>query len=145
MLAGVALVSGCKFAVDHPPATVGIVAGVLGFGTCKLAKDDYAACGLAGAGAGLGLALITAGALWLGGDGHTVMVEEQAQPLPDDGRPVRRRHATPAETPEAVQAVPPLGALGPDSPPATAPGPAAQPAAPATPSPSAPVPSPPAP
>jgi hypothetical protein len=82
--------AGCAFAVDHPPATVGIAGAVLGFGTCKLESDRYGTCGLIGAGVGVGLAAIAALALWLGGDGHTVLVEDQAQPLPDDGRPIVR-------------------------------------------------------
>ncbi len=118
------LAPGCKFAVDHPPVAVGVAAAAIGFGTCKLASDDYAACGLVGGIAGAGLALFTAGALWLGGDGHTVLVEEQAQPLPDDGRPVRRRPAPvdPAPAPaEAVPAVPPLAPVPADpAPPAPA-------------------------
>src|SRR4051812_44190857 len=78
--------SGCGFAVKHPAVTAGITGGLLGFGTCKLASDDYPPClGVAGA-AGAFLGLAAAAALWLGGDGHTVLVEEQAKPLPEDGR-----------------------------------------------------------
>ena len=89
--------AGCATAVNHPALTVGAVGVTLGFSTCKLAKDDYAACGLVGAGAGAFLALVTATALWLGGDGHSVMVEEQARPLPEDGRPIKRRHKPPID------------------------------------------------
>jgi hypothetical protein len=81
---------GCAFAVEHPAVTTGIVGGTLGFATCKLASDNYGACVLVGGGAAAFLALVTATAIWLGGDGHSVMVEEQALPLPDEQRPRRR-------------------------------------------------------
>lgn len=144
MLAALALVAsfstapGCAFAVEHPAVTAGTVAGTLGFGTCKLASDDYAACGLVGGGAFAFLALITAVASWLGGDGHTVMTEEQAQPIPDDGRPRTRRPRAPAD-PAARPAAPapaPAGA----SPEPAGPPPADAPAAPASPPPSPPAP-----
>jgi hypothetical protein len=137
---------GCAFAVDHPATTAGIVAATFAFGTCKLASDDYAACGLAGAGAGAFLFGVTALALWLGGDGHSVLIEEQAQPLPDDGRPIRRRHHVPAADPAAPIPANPAAAPIPANP-AAAPASAAPPATPvaASPSPAAASPSPPAP
>jgi hypothetical protein len=101
------LAPGCAFAVDHPAVTTGIVAGTLGFGTCKLASDSYAACGLVGGGAGAFLALVTATALWLGGDGHSVLVEEPPpaaldEPRPYKPRPTRRDEpATPVPAPPA--------------------------------------------
>jgi hypothetical protein len=109
--------AGCKFAVDHPPATVGIAGAALGFATCKLESDRYGTCGLVGAGVGAGLALIAGLALWLGGDGHTVMVEEQAKPLPDDGRPIVR-HPEPAPV-DPVDPAAPAAPAPPPSPPAT--------------------------
>ena len=36
---------GCGFAVKHPGVTAGIAAGTLGFTTCKLASDNWEACG----------------------------------------------------------------------------------------------------
>jgi len=81
---------GCSFAVNHPAITAGVVGGTLGLATCKLASDNIGACLAVGGGAGAFLGLVTAAALWLGGDGHTVMIEEQAQPLPEDSRPRRR-------------------------------------------------------
>jgi hypothetical protein len=127
--------AGCATAVNHPPLTAGVVGAVLGFSTCKLAKDDYAACGLVGVGAGAFLAVVAATALWLGGDGHSVMIEEQAKPLPDDGRPIRRRPKPPVD-PEA----PP-----PTSPVPLTPAPAAPPLASPVPSTPAPAPAPPPP
>ena len=81
---------GCGFAVKHPAVAAGVVAGTLGFATCKLASDNYTACGLVAGGAGAFLGLVAAAALWLGGDGNTAATEEQAQPLPeDDQAPLR--------------------------------------------------------
>ena len=74
--------SGCNFAIDHPPITVGIAGAALGFATCKLESDDYAACGEVGAVAGVALAAVAAVALWLGGDGHTVLVGPPSPPPP---------------------------------------------------------------
>jgi hypothetical protein len=97
---------GCAFAVEHPAVTTGIVGGTLGFGTCKLASDSYGACALVGGGAAAFLALVTAAALWLGGDGHSIMAEPQAQPLPDEPRPARTRKP-PSSPPSDNPAAPP--------------------------------------
>jgi hypothetical protein len=133
--------AGCATAVNHPALTAGAVGATLGFSTCKLAKDDYAACGLVGAGAGGFLALVAATALWLGGDGHSVMVEEQAKPLPEDGRPIRRHRKPPVDpdAPPATSPVPltPAPAAPTTEPPATSP-------VPLTPAPAAPTTEPPA-
>lgn len=133
--------SGCKFAIDHPPLTVGIAGAALGFTTCKLESDDYAACGVAGAAAGAALAAIAMVALWLGGDGHTVLVEE-TQPVPEEEMPVRPRKPVPVE-PSAATAPPADAPVSPPSPPAppTSPPDAAPLLAPAPP-PSSPPPSP---
>jgi hypothetical protein len=115
---------GCGFAVKHPAVTAGIVGGTLAFSTCKLASDDYPAClGVAG-GAAAFLGLVAATALWLGGDGHTVLIEEQAKPLPEDGRPIiRHKHkpASPVDAPADPDAdpapaipVPPAARAAPD-------------------------------
>ena len=128
--------TGCAFAVKHPAVTTGIVAGTLGLATCKLASDDYGACFAVGGGAGAFLGLITAGALWLGGDGNTVAAEEQAQPIPEleDTRP-RRRHGPPGETAPGEPAPPAPDAPVPanPTPPAAAPTPTAPPANPTPP------------
>lgn len=124
LTAALASGSGCAFAVDHPSAAAGVAGATLGFTTCKLASDSYGSCALVGGGAGAFLALVAATALWLGGDGHTVLVEEQAKPLPDDGRPLKR-HRRPDGAPSDAPA---SGATSP-----TAPSP--EPAPDATPSP----------
>jgi len=119
--------SGCGFAVKHPAVTAGIAGGLLGFSTCKLASDDYPSClGVAG-GAGAFLGLVAAGALWLGGDGHTVLIEEQARPLPEDGRPIRH-HPRPVDPedpapPAPVPAIPAAPAPEPTIPAPPAPAP----------------------
>jgi len=92
--------AGCGFAVKHPAITAGVVGGALALGTCKLASDDYGACFAVGGGAGAFLGVVAATALWLGGDGHSVLIEEQAKPLPEDGRPIKRRRH-PAVDPDA--------------------------------------------
>jgi hypothetical protein len=125
--------TGCAFAVKHPAASAGIVAGTLGFGTCKLASDNVGGCLAVGGGAGVFLALVAAAAIWLGGDGNSVAVEEQAQPLPPDDRPRRQRPQPvmePAEpAPGAAPASPAPASPTPASPPAS-PTPASPPASP---------------
>lgn len=132
--------TGCESAVRHPAVTAGIVGGTLGFGTCKLASDSYPACFAVGGGAGAFLAVVAAAALWFGGDGNTVMVEEQAKPLPD----ARPRHRSPSPDGDANAdpgTVPP--APPPNAPPPNAAAPNAPP--PAAPPPNAPSQTPPAP
>lgn len=61
----------CKFAVKHPAVTAGIAAGTVALGTCELASSEHAKCfGISGAG-GVGIALLTALALWLGYEDET--------------------------------------------------------------------------
>lgn len=134
-LAAAASTTGCGAAVRHPAITAGVVGGTLGFATCKLASDDYPAClGVAG-GVGAFLGLITAAALWLGGDGHSVLIEDQAQPLPDDGRPITRRRKPPAT--ERTNGATPAGATdakdASEVPPVTSPVPLSPAPAPAPP------------
>jgi hypothetical protein len=113
---------GCTFAVDHPAVAAGVSGLALGFGTCKLESDDYATCGAVGASVGVGLAVVTAVALWLGGDGHTVLVEDQARPLPDDASPpVRPRAPSPPAAPAPPPDAAPLPAPAPSPPPPSSP------------------------
>jgi len=117
--------AGCASAVKHPAVTAGIVGGTLGLSTCKLASDNTGACFAVGGGAGAFLGLVTAAALWLGGDGNTVMTEDQVQPLPqlEDTRPRRRRPRPPEPAPaDPAQPAAP-GPADPAQPPA-APAPA---------------------
>jgi hypothetical protein len=132
--------TGCGFAVKHPAIATGIVGGTLGLATCKLASDNTGACFAVGGGAGAFLGLITAAALWLGGDGNTVAAEEQAQPLPqlEDTRPRRRRPRAPVDPAAADPAQPPAQLPAPPAPaspdaPAPTPAPVAPPPPPPTP------------
>lgn len=134
--------TGCGFAVNHPAVTAGVVGGTLGLATCKLASDNLGACLAVGGGAGAFLALFATAALWLGGDGHSVLIEEQAQPLPEDGRPRRRRVTPPVDpaTSDPGQApANPVPANPAPAPPAPASPVAASPA-PASPAPASPGP-----
>ncbi len=97
VLAAAAPSAGCAYAVRHPAVTAGVVGGVLGFGTCKLASDDLGACAAVGGGAAAFLGLFTAAAIWLGGEGSTAPIEETAKPLPEDDRPRRRRRPAAVE------------------------------------------------
>lgn len=113
---------GCSFAVNHPAVATGVVGGTLGLATCKLASDDIGACLAVGGGAGAFLGLVAAAALWLGGDGHTVMTEEQAQPLPEGDRP-RRRRRKPLVDPAAAEPEQPPASPDPASPDPASPDP----------------------
>jgi hypothetical protein len=86
-VASVLAAPGCGFAVKHPAITAGIAGGTLGFTTCKLASDNWAACGYVAGGAGAFLGLVTAAALWLGGDGDSTGLDEPLPPLLEDGPP----------------------------------------------------------
>jgi hypothetical protein len=125
--------TGCNFAVNHPAVTASLVGGTLGLGTCKLASDNIGTCLAVGGGAGAFLGLFAAAAIWLGGDGHSVLIEEQAQPLPDDGRPIKRRRRRPVE-PEAAPAADPASPA-PTSPAPVSPAPVSPGPAPVSPSP----------
>jgi hypothetical protein len=132
----------CGFAVKHPAITAGVVAGSLGFATCKLASDNYAACGLVAGGAGAFLGLVTAAALWLGGDGNSSALDEQALPeedqppmpvaLPPDppstGSPVGPSPATPPSANSPATSAPSTNPP-PTSPPSTSPAPSNPPSA----------------
>lgn len=118
---------GCAFAVEHPAATAGIVGGTFAAGTCKLASDNVRGCLAVGGGAGAFLALVVLAAIWLGGDGHSTAIEEQAQPLPEDIQPHPRRKpplsAPAAPEPSPSPTNPPPASPAPPTPPPTAPAP----------------------
>jgi hypothetical protein len=92
---------GCTFAVEHPAVTAGVSGAALGFATCKLESDDYKACGAIGASVGAGLAVVAALALWLGGDGHTVLVADPPPPLPPDAAPLQAPAPAPSAAPSS--------------------------------------------
>jgi hypothetical protein len=131
----------CGFAVKHPAITAGVVAGSLGFATCKLASDNYAACGLVAGGAGAFLGLVTAAALWLGGDGNSSALDEQAEPLPEEDQPPLPV-ALPPDPPTTPSTGSPVGPSPATPPPATPPPATPPPATPPSTSPSSTSPSP---
>jgi hypothetical protein len=111
----------CGPAVRHPAITAGVVAGAMGFATCKLASDNYAACGVVGGGAGAFLGLVTAVALWLGGDGNSTGLDDPPQPLPEDDAPPLKLDPLPAGAPPLR--VPPATTPPPSTPPPSTPPP----------------------
>jgi len=113
--------SGCGFAVRHPAATAGIVAGSVAFVTCELASEDHKTCPIVGGAVGVGLALIAAGALWLGS-------EDEPEPAKDEPPPKVDWEKVPDTTPKEptkapVPATPPPAPPPPAEPPPTEPPP----------------------
>ncbi len=79
--------TGCKFAVQHPAATIGFVGAGIGVTTCEIGTgfdvadgETQLTCGAIAAGAGLALAGIVALAIYFGGEGHTVLVDDGPPP-----------------------------------------------------------------
>ena len=98
-----AALGSCAFAVKHPAITTAIAGAVIAGGTCELAitasangaKGNQGACAIATGAVGLGLGLVVAAAIWLGGDGHTILVEE---PLSEPPAPIKVfKQAPPAD------------------------------------------------
>ena len=95
----------CKFAVKHPAATIGIVGASVGLLTCEIGTgfdvadgETQLTCGAIAAGAGLALAGIVALAIYFGGDGHTILVEEPIEPIVREKKqPAANELALPAE------------------------------------------------
>lgn len=166
-------VTGCKFAVQHPAVTAGIVGGTVALGTCEMADGTQKECFAIGGAAAAGLGLITGLALLLGGNGDTVLNNESmVEPLPvDDGTTTKvdplpplpaatkveplppPAPPTPPGPPDPTSAPPPAPAPDPDAPPvpppcckppAPSPGPATPAPAPPNPNPTTPAPPPPA-
>jgi hypothetical protein len=123
----------CGPAVRHPAIAAGVLAGAMGFATCKLASDNYAACGLVGGGAGAFLGLVTAVALWLGGDGNSTGLDDPPQPLSDDNAPPLKLAPVPVDAPPT--SAPPAPASTPQPAPSSQSAPSPQPARPPQPSP----------
>lgn len=118
---------GCGFAVKHPAVTAGIAAGALGFTTCKLASDNWQACGYVAGGAGAFLGLVTAAALWLGGDGDSSGLDEPLPPLLEDGPQSPPTADSPATNPPTAS--PPTASPPTASPPTASPPTASPPTA----------------
>jgi hypothetical protein len=93
-----ALLGSCAFSQKHPGVTVGIVAGVVGFGACGLAVEKLGTCSLIGGAAGLALGGIT-GLV-------TMFADTSAHELPpfleeEEQGVVRTRTAPPPGLPDA--------------------------------------------
>lgn len=118
-------VSGCAFGVKHPALTAGIVGGTVALTTCEIGTDfdSHGTCGIVGASGAVGLFAIVGLAILLGGEGHTVLVGDEAVPPP-----IVREKKTPPPAPDPT----PSPAPAPSSASVPAPAPAPTP----TPSPS---------
>lgn len=90
-LALAGMIGGCAFAVRHPAITAGLTGALIAGGTCELTTHNAGdggggeekACAVVTGAVGLGLGLVVAAAIYFGGDGHTILVEEpQAEPPP---------------------------------------------------------------
>ena len=125
--ASLVMATSCEFAVKHPAVTSGIVGGTLGMATCEMATESrHGTCAIVAGAAGVGLALVVLAAVLLGGEGHTILVEDQAQPIPDDGQPRHHKPKVlpPSETPPEEPAPPPVDAgVAPEPAPDAAPPP----------------------
>ncbi|HLL25086.1 MAG TPA: hypothetical protein VK427_23285 [Kofleriaceae bacterium] len=115
-------VTGCAFAVKHPAATAGIVAGSVALTTCELASEDHKNCFIAGGAVGLGLALVAGAAIWLGSEDEPAPAASADPPAPVDWTRV------PDTTPAAPTSAPPT----PGTPAAPTPTPTTTPTAPMT-------------
>jgi hypothetical protein len=109
---------GCNFAVKHPAVTAGVVAGTVALGTCELASNDDKQCFITSGAVGIGLALVAAGALWLGSEDEEAPTKSSAPPKIDwskvpDTTPTEPTKAPPppadagAPAPDAGSAAPP--------------------------------------
>ena len=109
-------VTGCKFAVQHPAITAGIVGSTIGLGTCEMADGTQKQCFAIAGIAGVGLGLITGLAMLVGGNGDTVLnTEPMVEPLPtDDGSSSTKIDPLPPLPPAPPPPTPP-------APPTTAP------------------------
>ena len=125
LVASVLFVASCNFAVKHPAATAGIVAGSVALVTCELASEDHKTCPIAAGAVGLGLALVAAGALWLGSEDEPEPTKDETPQKVDwskvpDTTPKEPTKAPPAVTPPPATP-PPIAPTTPPTPPTTPP------------------------
>ncbi len=106
-------VAGCGFAQKHPAVTIGITAGVVGFGACGMAVEKLDTCSAIGAAAGVALGGI-AGLAMLFAD-----TEEHALPNlgEEDGVIREGTPPPPGLPPDAGVGAPPPGSSVPSVPP----------------------------
>lgn len=120
----------CSFAVKHPAATAGVVAGTLALGTCELASEEHGSCLITSGAVGVGLAIVAGVALWLGSEDAPASATDGAPPAKVDWEKI------PDTTPAQPTTAPPDATPAPTTPAPTTPAPA--PPAPTTPAPTTP-------
>ena len=98
---GLVLQLSCNFAVKHPAATAGIVAGSVALVTCELASEDHKNCFIASGAVGVGLWLVAGIALWLGTE------DEPATTTSSDPPPKVDWNKIPDTTPKEPTKAPP--------------------------------------
>ena len=105
-----ALLGSCSFSQKHPGVTVGVVAGVVGFGACGLAVEKLDTCSLIGGIAGLTLGGIT-GLVTTFADtsAHELDLEDEDE---DTDGVVRSGTPPPPGLPPGAQLPPPLSDAG---------------------------------
>lgn len=88
LLSIVLAATGCGFAQKHPAVTIGITAGVIGFGACGMAVEKLDTCSLIGGAAGLGLGGIAGLAmLFADTDEHALPPLEEEDGVIREGTP----------------------------------------------------------
>ena len=103
-------VTGCGFAQKHPAVTIGITAGIVGFGACGMAVEKLDTCSLVGGAAGVGLGGITGLALLLGGeDDHALPPFQEEDGVIREGTPPPPGLPVDAGVPETQPLAPPPG------------------------------------
>jgi len=128
-LALAAQVSGCTFAVKHPPAAAAITGAVVGFSACEVDGASNGTCAIIGGGAAALLGLTALLALALAPDDDSPEVTDPITPIPmDNDRPVHvpQKQTPPPPPPKPLENLPP--------PPPEASGSAASPSSQSTPS-----------
>lgn len=130
LVAALVLSLSCNFAVKHPAATAGIVAGSVALTTCELASEDHKNCFIAGGAVGAGLWLLAAVALFLGSEDEPTTTAAEPPPKVDWSKVP---DTTPTEPTKAPPPPPPAGSAPVDAGVPDAPPPDAAPAADAAP------------
>ena len=122
LVTALALSLSCNFAVKHPAATAGIVAGSVALTTCELASEDHKNCFIAAGAVGAGLWLLAGIALWLGSEDEPTTTTAEPPPKVDWSQVP---DTTPKEPTKAPPPLPPTFDAGvPEAPPPDAAPPA---------------------
>lgn len=109
-------VAGCGFAQKHPAVTIGITAGIVGFGACGMAVEKLDTCSLIGAGAGLGLGGVTGLAmLFANEEEHALPPFQEEDGVIREGTPPPPGLPVDAGVPEIAPVVRPDAGVAPSS------------------------------